>query len=338
MKGIKTTITCLLLIIFSALLCCTILGWEDLTSKEKKEYTKADMLAQFEQGFEEGTENERSNYESNINELIEKHKLEIQNLEYQRDNLEADVFVLQSNYSNLIAEKVRLENNNKSLIIEKSQLNNQITELNNQINTLNNQITELNNQITQLEQDNEQLQDSLDKAQIEMLIYDETGYLVESKIVRKGPYRLPSYLPNSTNNNIDSWIVEYRYADLFTGEILSERRIASSGSELTLRMDSIIFKAIPQGYSTFNVEIVNINFANLTENHTVCQNSKLEYLISKSKPYSIQEEINGEWTEARTLTSEEIERYIITTNIKLVYLGNTIVFENPTEIHYNKPW
>ena len=158
MKGLRITIAVLMSLTFTFLLCCTILGWENLTAKEKKEYTKAELDSSYNEGFTAGEESNKTE----ITSLLAQYNTLNHTLEHLRENY-AEV---QTNYATLATQKTELENtvtqlqsSNEdktqeiaNLNTQLESVNNQITQLENEKVELNNTINNLNNQVAQLEQ------------------------------------------------------------------------------------------------------------------------------------------------------------------------------------------
>ena len=164
MKGLKITLTAVMSLVFTFLLCCTILGWENLTAKEKKEYTKTEL---------------NNSYNAGLSANEESHKLEISNLlkqynelNHRLEHLQLDYEEIQSNYSNLSTQKTNLENKVANLESQKTNLENQITELQLsnedktvEIEELNNQLTSVNTQLTNIMNEKTQLETQLNEVQ-----------------------------------------------------------------------------------------------------------------------------------------------------------------------------
>ena len=158
MKGLRITIAVLMSLTFTFLLCCTILGWENLTAKEKKEFTKAELDSSYNEGFTAGEESNQSE----IANLLAQY----QQLNHTLEHLQEDYAEVQTNYATLSSQKTELENTvaelqssneDKSAEItnlntQLENVNNQITQLENEKVELNNTINNLNNQVAQLEQ------------------------------------------------------------------------------------------------------------------------------------------------------------------------------------------
>lgn len=164
MKGLRITIAVLMSLTFTFLLCCTILGWENLTAKERKEYTKTEL---------------NNSYNAGLSANEESHKLEISNLlkqynelNHRLEHLQLDYEEIQSNYSNLSTQKTNLENKVANLESQKTNLENQITELQLsnedktvEIEELNNQLTSVNTQLTNIMNEKTQLETQLNEVQ-----------------------------------------------------------------------------------------------------------------------------------------------------------------------------
>lgn len=345
MKGIKITITCLLLIVFSALLCCTILSWDYLTTEEKKEFTKAEMLA----NYELGRNDEKANTENTISNLITSHNEELIKLENEKNILKQEINKLNSKTLKLQEEKESLSLSNNSNIhmienlnqqiaqlnTEKEILNTQLAELEPTITQLQNEITDLNMQINELEKENQEMQSYTIK------IYAPDGDLYSTKSVMMNTTGyLPNYLekiyPNGIiGGNVEKWIIEYTDTEILTGEKTQICQVLNAGELITINAD-MTFKAVSNGCKVLDVSIVDTGGIG-SKFTKVCENTLLSNIFScslcQNSNFQIQEEINGEWSEPITLNYSDINSYTITNNIKITHYHQYITITNPSEPH-----
>ena len=114
MKGLRITIAVLMSLTFTFLLCCTILGWENLTATEKKEYTKAEMTENYNSAYSAGQESQQ---------------VTIAQLEKSIDIGLAQIADLNKSNSDKANQIINLENSNNTLESENEDLKQQINDL-----------------------------------------------------------------------------------------------------------------------------------------------------------------------------------------------------------------
>lgn len=174
MKGLRITIAVLMSLTFTFLLCCTILGWENLTAKEKKEYTKAELDSSYNAGFSAGEESNKTE----ITSLLAQYNT----LNHTLEHLQRDYENVQTNYATLATQKTELENtvaelqsSNEDKTQEIANLNTQLESVNNQIIQLESEKVELNNTINNLNNQIADLEEQLQNAGITFDCYKCTG-------------------------------------------------------------------------------------------------------------------------------------------------------------------
>ena len=308
MNKLKITITCLMLLIFSTLLCCTILSWENLITTEKKEFTQAEMLA----SYELGRTDEKANSENTINDLIVKQtnlQLRCNEIENEKLKLESQIEILEN--SNL---------NQKNTIQE---LNNQITILTNEKEELYAQIRELNTQMKylryELDSYKQLIQNSSTKLYSRVEIYDVAGNSIAVDFKNyTSELLLPSTLPDGTV--VNEWIVEYTTlnpADWLDHSFVCE--VMPAGTALNLYTSSLKLKAVVG-------EVYDVYFLDqdkLLYQTKACANSKITYdCISHSSYsyylYTIAEEIDSQWITSDAL-NEDYRTHNINYNTKFAF-------------------
>ena len=275
MKAIKTTMVVLMSLLFTFLLCCTILGWENLTAKEKKEYTKAEMLA----NYELGRNDEKANSENTISDLISKHQ--------------AELLKLQQKYNDLNTQKNELANEVKNLETENSSQKALISDLNAEIKELENQISILQAEIN-----------SFYRYKTQLWVYDFSGNTIgDYTYVDEYYYTIPSTLPNGTA--VNEWILEYISFDPIGNET-QFCDVISSGTTIQLgstgRIDlkavsgevyDVTFYAHGHTYNTKVNSGSHVAETCLLSNFMHCES----YQCSLTTSFIQEEFINGQWIE-----------------------------------------
>lgn len=308
MKAVKITITCLLLIVFSALLCCTILSWDYLTTEEKKEFTKAEMLANYELGIAD----EKVNSQNAISKLITNHNEELIKLENEKSSLMKELGELRQN--KLTQEETIVE--------------------------LETMISDLNAEIDEIEKENQEMESYTIK------IYAPDGDLYSTKSVRMNTTGyLPNYLEIDLNGftagNVEKWIIEYTDTEILTGEETQICQVLNAGELITINAD-MTFKAVSNGSKVLDVSIVDTGGFMDSKFTKVCENTLLSNIFSCSvcnnSTFQIQEEINGEWSEPITLNYSDINSYTITNNIKITHYHQSMILPNPNPFEPRNLW
>lgn len=113
MKGLKTAILTTFALVFTFLLCCTILGWESITN-EKKEFTQTDITSTYNTAYTAGQDSKQD---------------EINQLEKSLNNKINQISTLQQSNSDKANQIIKLENSNYTLESENEDLKQQITDL-----------------------------------------------------------------------------------------------------------------------------------------------------------------------------------------------------------------
>ena len=332
MKAIKTTMVVLMSLLFTFLLCCTILGWENLTTTEKKEFTQAEMLANYEQGRND----EKANTENTINELITKHSLEIISLNNQLDSINNQIITLTNEKLKLESQIEILENSNLNQKNTIQELNNQITILTNEKEELYSQIRELNNQVNsltiekgQVELENldlkyelgsykEFIQNGSSQLFTKVETYDTSGNSIAVDLKNyTSELILPSSLPDGTV--VNEWIVEYKMlnpADWLNTSFVCE--VLSAGTALNLYTSSLKLKAVVgEVYDVY----FYLNNDTLLYQTKACENSKISYDFTLDSLYylsAISEEINSTWN-IKSAVNSNYKAYNINYNTKFLF-------------------
>ena len=174
MRIFKVIMSCLLVLVLTFLACCTILSWDNLTAKEKKEFTKAELDSSYNAGFSAGEESNKTE----ISDLLTRYNA----LNHTLEHLQEDYAEVQTNYATLSSQKIELENtvaelqsSNEDKTQEIANLNTQLESVNNQLNEVQNQNNDLNNQINSLNQQIAQLEEQLQNAGVTFECYKCNG-------------------------------------------------------------------------------------------------------------------------------------------------------------------